>query len=178
MRRKLILLHLLFAGFMAPAFLLLSVSGGLYLVGVKGQTVSTPLALPPGASLDFQATDLDAEVRAFLARAGIDHDFEYVRDRGDTLDLRPTSRAYLSIARTEEGLRATRHEPDLQKAMIELHKGHGPRLFKLYQKAVAVALLAVVLGGVLVGLLAPVWRRTTLFSLAAGTLVFALLALL
>ena len=28
MRRKLIYLHLLFAGFMAPAFLLLAISGG------------------------------------------------------------------------------------------------------------------------------------------------------
>ena len=178
MRRKLIILHLLFAGFMAPAFLLLAVSGGLYLVGVKGQTSTAPVPLPPGAALDFDAADIDAEVRGFLTRSGIDHRFEYVRHRGDSLDLRPTSRTYLTIARTPDGLTATRHEPDLQKSMIELHKGHGPRLFKLYQKVVAVALLAVVLGGVAVGLLSPVWRRTTLVSLAAGTVVFAILVLL
>ena len=178
MRRKLILLHLLFAGLMAPAFLLLAVSGGLYLLGIKGTTQTTDLPVAAGATLDFDAADIDAAAQAFLAAAGIDHEFEYVKDRGDTLDLRPTSRPYLVLARTPDGVRVTRHEPDLQKSMIELHKGHGPSAFKLYQKVVAVALIGVVLGGVLVGLLAPVWRRTTIASVAVGTVVFAALALL
>lgn len=178
MRRTLILLHLVFAGVMAPAFILLAVSGGLYLVGIKGQAETTPLPLPAAATLDFDAGDIDAEVRRFLATAGIDHEFEYVKHRGDRLELRPTSRTYLSIERgAEGGLSAARHEPNLQKAMIELHKGHGPQAFKLYQKAVAIALIGVVLGGVLVGLLARTWRRTTIVSVAAGTVVFALLAL-
>ena len=178
MRRKLILLHLVFAGVMAPAFLLLAASGGLYLLGIKGTTASSPLPVAAGPTLDFGAADIDAATRRFLAQAGIDHDFEYVKHRGDSLDLRPTSRTYLTIAETTDGLRVTRHEPDLQKAMIELHKGHGPQLFKLYQKAVAVALIGVVLGGVVVGLLAPVWRRTTIVSVVIGTAVFAALALL
>ena len=178
MRRKLILLHLVFAGVMAPAFLLLAVSGGLYLLGVKGQTTATELPVAEGAALDLDAADIDAEARRFLAAAGIDHDFAYVKHRGETLDLRPTSRTYLVLAADEDGARVTRHVPDLQKSMIELHKGHGPQLFKLYQKMVAVALIGVVLGGVVVGLLAPVWRRTTVVSVVVGTLVFALLAVL
>ena len=178
MRRKLILLHLVFAGVMAPAFLLLAVSGGLYLLGVKGTTASAQVPVAAGASLDFGAADIDAATRRFLAEAGIEHDFEYVKHRGDTLDLRPTSRPYLVIAASEDGPRVARHEPDLQKAMIELHKGHGPQLFKLYQKVVAVALIGVVLGGVAVGLLAPVWRRTTIMSVVVGTAAFAALALL
>ena len=178
MRRKLILLHLVFAGVMAPAFLLLAISGGLYLLGIKGQTTQTPVPLPAAAALDFDAADIDAEVRGFLAAAGIEHEFEYVKHRGDRLELRPTSRSYLVLAETPEGLRAERHVPNLQKSMIELHKGHGPRAFKLYQKVVAVALIGVVLGGVLVGLLARSWRRITIVSVAVGTVVFAALALL
>ena len=178
MRRKLIFLHLVFAGFMAPAFIMLAVSGGLYLMGQKGTLESTEVALPAGAALDFGADTLEDDVRALLADAGIDHGFEYVRNRGTSIDLRPTSRTHLSIRQTPDGLRATRHDPDLQKSMIELHKGHGPRVFKLYQKVVAFTLITVVLGGVLVGLLARMWRKTTIISLIVGTAVFGLLALL
>lgn len=177
MRRKLIYLHLIFAGFMAPAFLLLALSGGAYLAGFKGETTDTPITLPADARLDFSADSLEADVRALLARAGVDHDFEYIRNRGTRIELRPTSRTYLSLAQTDNGLTATRHVPDLQKRMIELHKGHGPRLFKRYQQIVSLVLIGVVLGGVAVGLLAKAWRRPTIVAMAIGTAVFAVLVL-
>ena len=178
MRRKLIYLHLLFAGFMAPAFLLLAISGGGYLAGFKGETADSALSLPAGATLDFEADTLQADVRDLLERAGIDHDFEYIRNRGTRIELRPTSRTYIAFAQTPDGLRATRHVPNLQKSMVELHKGHGPRLFKRYQQVVSLVLIGVVLGGVLVGLLSRVWRRPTLVAMAVGTVVFFVLALL
>ena len=177
MRKTLVNLHLLLAGFMAPAFLLLAISGGLYLVGNKGKTETTPIALPAGAALDFGSETLEADVRALLGTAGIEHRFEYIRNRGTRIELRPTSRTYLEFAQTPDGLTATRHDPDFQKSMIELHKGHGPTLFKTYQKVVAVTLIGVVLGGVLVGLLARAYRRKTLVALVVGTIVFLLLAL-
>lgn len=176
-RRVLINLHLIFAGLMAPAFLLLATSGGLYLMNIKGTTTDTPVPLAADAALDFSSATLDADVRALLAQNNIDHRFEYIRDRGTTIELRPTSRTYLTLSQTPDGLTATRHNPDLQKSMIELHKGHGPSLFKLYQKFVAIFLIAVVLGGVLVGLLAKAYRGKTLISLAAGTVIFLILAL-
>lgn len=177
-RRVLINLHLIFAGLMAPAFLLLATSGGLYLMNIKGTTTDTSVTLVDGAALDFKSATLEADVRVLLVRSDIDHRFEYIRDRGNTIELRPTSRTYLSLSQTPDGLTATRHDPDLQKSMIELHKGHGPSLFKLYQKFVALFLIAVVLGGVLVGLLSKAYRKKTLASLAVGTVIFLLLALL
>ena len=176
-RRLLITLHLIFAGIMAPAFLLLAVSGGLYLINIKGTTQTSSVPLTANATLDFESPTLDQEVRTLLSTSGIDHDFEYVRNRGASIELRPTSRTYLSIAQTPEGLSATRHVPDLQKSMIELHKGHGPKAFKTYQKLVAILLLAVVLGGVLVGLMSQAYRFKTVISLIGGTLLFLVLAL-
>jgi hypothetical protein len=176
-RRLLINLHLIFAGIMAPAFLMLATSGGLYLLNIKGTTTDTPVALAEGAALDFKSETIDADVRALLVRNGIDHDFEYIRDRGQTIELRPTSRTYLSISQTSDVLSATRHDPDLQKSMIELHKGHGPTLFKLYQKLVALLLIGVVLGGVLVGLLSQAYRGKTIGALVIGTVLFLILAL-
>jgi len=177
-RRLLINLHLIFAGIMAPAFLLVAISGGLYLINIKGTTTDTPVTLVDGAALDFESPILDTQVRNLLSQSGVDHDFEYIRNRGSKIELRPTSRTYLSLSQTPNGLSATRHKPDLQKSMIELHKGHGPSLFKLYQKLVAILLIGVVLGGVLVGLLSQAYRGKTIASLVIGTVLFLFLALI
>ena len=178
-RKTLINLHLLFAGFLAPAFLLVAISGGLYLIGNKGSSASEAIVLPAGSALDFKSTTIDADVRALLASAGIEHKFGYVKSRGASkIHLRPTNRTYLEFNQTEDGLRAKRVSPDFQGAMMELHKGHGPKLFKLYQKLAALGLIGVVFGGVLVGLLARVYRRKTLGALAAGSILFLILALL
>jgi len=98
MRKTLINLHLLFAGFLAPAFLLMAISGGLYLIGNKGEFKAAPIALPAGAALDFKSPTIEADVNSLLARAGIDHKFGYVKDRGaNKIHLRPTNRTYLEF---------------------------------------------------------------------------------
>ncbi|PHS37490.1 MAG: hypothetical protein COA91_09855 [Robiginitomaculum sp.] len=177
LRQILVTLHLLFAGFMAPAFLLVAISGGLYLLGFKGQTTAQVVELPASASLDFTSKTLEADVRALLADAGVEHRFEYVKTRGDDkIHLRPTSRRYIEMQQTNAGLTAALVTPNLQAAMMELHSGHGPKLFKLYQKFVAAALLLVIFGGVMVGLLARAYRRKTIAALGFGTLVFWVLA--
>ncbi|MEE9329902.1 MAG: hypothetical protein V3V30_07155, partial [Parvularculaceae bacterium] len=62
-----------------------------------------------------------------------------------------------------------------QASLMELHKGHGPQLFKTYQKLVALGLMVVVLGGLVVGILAPLYRRKTLIACGIGLLGFVLL---
>lgn len=177
MRKNLILIHLLLASFVAPAFLLLATSGGLYLFGIKGSVQSEAIALPGDANLDFSAPDLAQSVRQFLTANQINHDFEYIKNRGSLLQTRPTSRTYLEFKQSENGLSLTRQTPDLQKSMIELHKGHGPSNFKTYQKLVAFALLVSVITGLWMGLASPAWRRKTLVASAAGLLLFVVLAL-
>ena len=178
LRKTLINLHLLFAGFLAPAFILMAVSGGLYLIGNKGEFKAAPISLPAGAALDFKSATIEDDVKALLASAGIEHKFGYVKSRGaNKIHLRPTNRTYLEFVNTPEGLTASRVTPNFQGSMIELHKGHGPKLFKLYQKVVALGLIGVVLGGVMVGLLARAYRRKTLTALAIGTILFLILAL-
>jgi hypothetical protein len=177
-RRLFILAHLWFAGLLAPAFLLVAVSGGLYLIGNKGEFKSTPVTLPASASLNFQSPSLEQDVRDLLASADIDHKFEYIRNRGTVIQLRPTSRTYLEFRQSDAGLTATRKVPDLQGKLIELHKGHGPQAFKTYQKFVAIGLLGVVFGGILVGLLAKAYRRQTLIAVVIGTVIFYILAFL
>ena len=175
-RRLLTLAHLWFAGLLAPAFLLVAISGGLYLTGNKGEFKSTPVTLPASASLDFKSPTLEQDVRDLLKTANIDHKFEYVRNRGTVIQLRPTSRTYLEFRQTDTGLTAARKVPNFQGKIMELHKGHGPQLFKLYQKAVALGLIGVVFGGILVGLLAKAYRRQTIIAVVVGSIIFFILA--
>jgi len=174
-RKYLILAHLWLAGLMAPAFALHAISGGLYLMDIKGEASTERVSLPAGAELDFKSPTLEEDVRAFLKTANLKHDFEYVRNRGNVIQLRPTSKTYLQFTQTPQGLTAVRVKPDTVYSLMELHKGHGPQMFRSYQKLVAALLLLVVLGGVLVGLMAKAYRRQTVIAVVIGTVVFVLL---
>jgi len=157
LRKYLVLAHLWAAGLMAPAFALHAISGGLYLMNIKGEAATERVALPANASLDFKSETLEADVRTLLTTA-----------------LRPTSKTYLEFRQTPQGLSAMRVKPNTVRSMMELHKGHGPKLFKSYQKLVALLLLGVVFGGILVGLLAKAYRRHTIIAVVAGVISFIL----
>ncbi|MDE0205812.1 MAG: hypothetical protein OXP66_07285 [Candidatus Tectomicrobia bacterium] len=170
------LVHLCAAAFLAPVVLLMAVSGGLYLFGIKGNVTETPVDLAPGASLDLAAADLEAAVRQLLSDAGIEHRFVYLKREDGILTTRPTSRVHYVLRVDEDGVRVTRSEPSIQKRLIDLHKGHGPTAFKALQKVLAVGLLAVVGTGFWLGLSA-VWLRVRMAAVAAaGLLLFILLA--
>ena len=84
-RKTLIQLHLTAAAFFTPVLLLIACSGGLYLLGYKGNVHSTPVSIPQGISIDINSTDLDATVRKLLQRLNQPSDFEYVKQKGATL---------------------------------------------------------------------------------------------
>ena len=175
LRRLLILLHLFAASFMAPAFGLVAITGGLYLVGGGEKVEKTKIALPAGATLDFKSANLDADVRALLKQSNIEVDFGYIKNRGTRLETRPTSRTYVTIAQTPNGLSANVNKPNLQKAMMEIHKGHGPKILRTYHKLVALALFLVIFGGFMVGILAKAYRKKTIAALTLGTLFYVAL---
>ena len=169
-------LHLCVAALLAPVVLLMAVSGGLYLLGIKGKVTETPVDLAPGAALDLAAPDLEAAVRHLLADAGIEHRFEYLKREDGTLTTRPTSRVHYVLHVDQDGVRATRNVPDVQKRLIELHKGHGPSAFKTLQKVLAAGLLVIVGTGFWLGLSATGLRVRMAAISAAGLLLFILLA--
>ena len=177
-KRALIHIHLYAAAFLAPMVILVSISGGLYLIGIKGSVSSTPVALPAGSSIDPKSPTLDDDMRVLLEAAGVEHDFEYLKVSGDTLLTRPTSRIHYQVNVGGDTLEMQRNVPDLQHRMIELHKGHGPQLFKQFQKVMAVGLLVILISGLAMGLVAKRLRARTMGIVAAGLLIFLLLVLL
>ena len=48
-------LHLSAAVFMAPTLLLVAISGGLYLIGVKGKVINIAIEVPGGRTIDQES---------------------------------------------------------------------------------------------------------------------------
>jgi hypothetical protein len=175
MRITWIRFHLVAASFFSLALLVMAISGGGYLLDFKGETTATVIQAD-SLQLDFQSETLEQDVRAGLASIGIDHDFEYLRVGGTSAVTRPTSRLYYELKQVGEGVAVTRHEPDIQKVLVELHKGHGPQLFKTFQKFMALGLMFVLLTGLWLGLSSRGLRMQTAISAGAGVVVFLVLA--
>ena len=176
-RNTLIKAHLYLAAFVAPFVFLVAISGGLYLIDIKGSYATTPVALPEGATIDPDSPTLKEDFSSLLSNAGVDHNFGYVKKDGNTLTTRPTSRTNYKITINEDGLEMQKQVPSFQKRMIELHLGHGPILFKQFQRLMAVGVLLIVTLGLILGLTAANLRISTLVTTGAGLLVFLILFL-
>lgn len=174
-RTLLVRFHMYLAAFFAPAVLLVALSGGLYLLDIKGK-VEQETIYTGDITIDSNSASLHADVSSLLSAAGVTaHNFEYVKVKGDTLYTRPTSTEHYIIKTGANRTEVILARPDLQGTMIELHKGHGPELFKTFQKVFAVALIFIILSGLWLGISAARLRKSTLLTAAAGALVFALL---
>ena len=172
MRSLWIKIHLYVAAFFLPMLLAMATSGGLYLFGVKGSVDSTPVTLSITQTLSPDSGTLDSDVRELLNANGIDHDFEYIKVSGSTLITRPTSSEYYEFTNYQDEVQVTLNRPDLIKSLVELHKGHGPLLFKDLQKLMALGLLIILLSGFWLGTSSPALRVPTLLTSVAGLVVF------
>ena len=177
-RTLFITIHMYLAAFFAPFIFLVSISGGLYLVGVKGSLQQDPVYQTEGIAIDTKSLTLKADVDALLVAAGVsDYDYEYVKVKGSTLHTRPTSRQHYIIELGEE-VEVIKAQPSLQAALMELHKGHGPTTFKTFQKFFALGLFFIVASGLCLGLSALGLRKRTLLIFLGGGSTFAFAALL
>jgi hypothetical protein len=175
-RSLFITIHMYLSAFFAAFVLLVSISGGLYLLGVKGSIAKeTVYSAPASAGLSASLNDppaLKAAVEALLAEAGVqDYRFEYVKVKGSTLYTRPTSRAHFVIE-LADGVSVTRATPSLQAAMMELHMGHGPGAFKNFQKVFAAGLIFIIMSGLWLGLSSSRLRARTLGAAGLGAAAF------
>jgi len=179
MQRKFVLkIHMYIAAFFAPAVLLVAISGGLYLTGVKGKVDQETIYRSEAAAIDVESATLSEDVTAVLAKAGVaDYEFEYVKVKGKKLYTRPTSSEHYIIDLRANAVEVIHARPSLQSRMVELHKGHGPTAFKTFQKLFAVGLILMIVSGLWLGVSATRLRRSTLLTAGAGTAVFVLLLL-
>ena len=176
-RALLIKLHLYCSAFFAAAIVLVAVSGGLYLIGIKGTIEQMPVGtLATGQQLLLDPSE--AKVQAALASLGVsDFEFEYVKQKGSQLITRPTTRPFYTLDISGEEVVVQYNEPSLQKRMIELHMGHGPTAYKTYQQVFAAGMLFIILTGLWLGLSSARLRFSTAVISGAGVILFLWLAL-
>lgn len=175
-RKLLITIHLYLSAFFAPAVLLVSISGGLYLVGIKGEVEQQSIYVGEPNIIDSSSQTLKKDVSNLLKQAGVgEFAFEYVKVKGSTLYTRPTSKDHYILKLGSDGVEVISAQPSLQKKMIELHMGHGPSAFKTFQKLFAVGLVFVIVSGLWLGMSSAPLRRTTSITLAVGLIVFGIL---
>jgi hypothetical protein len=173
MSRKLFVsIHLYLAAFFSPFVIVMAVSGGLYLLDYEGETSRTVVGHIDGARLDAKSPNLSADVSSLLTSLNIDTRVEEVKVRGDNFYTRPSSRLNYTLRQTESGVDVEEVDPNLQATLLELHKGHGPKLYVVLEKIFALGLVLIMLSGLYLGWMSPMYRRKTLFISGAGLLVF------
>ena len=103
-------------------------------------------------------------------------EFEYVKKKGGQLITRPTTRAFYTLDIQEDEITVQYNEPSLQKRMIELHMGHGPGAYKIYQQIFAAGMLFIMLSGLWLGLSSVRLRVSTALISGSGLALFLWLA--
>lgn len=171
-------LHLIFAALMFPAVLMFLVTGGLYTWGNKGEwheekaviTLAEPLAgLDEGAMKSVVLAQLqERDIATPSGKSSING------DGADTSFTWTGARSDVKLSTLDDPLQAevTIKSASLHRWLVQLHKGKGSTVFKVYATFLAITLLLLVLSGIIMGLQVKALRRITIVSMGAGAAVF------
>lgn len=170
-RTTLINIHLTLSSFFLPFLLMMPLTGVLYLAGQKGEVVKE-LVYTINEKMPSDSLERENFLKEQFLRFDQDYKYEYIRSSGSTHIMRPTSRDFYTVIETEEGIEVYKSRPNLLSKLIELHKGHGPGIFRVLEVFFGFALLLIVISGLCLTLSVKTYRKKGLISLALGILVF------
>ena len=167
-RATVIKIHLALASLFLPFLLLIPLSGGLYLIDQKGEQIKTEAFK---VDVPVPSENPDDFFRQQFNERGLDFDFEYIRVNGNDLTFRPSSRVHYMASKSESGATVYKLEPDLIRRLMEIHKGHGPKLIKWLQTGFALAIILVTLSGVYLAINVPAYAKTMGICFGMGLLL-------
>ena len=154
-----------------------AISGGLYLFGEKGTTQKEILYSGVSTEFNVNAQDVKLELTKVLQKFGEDASFETANGGSDFFFTRPTSKTFYVFEIKDEHLEFAKQTPNLNEIIVELHKGHGPKAFKIFQQILAIGLLFIVVSGLWLSLSSPMLRNKSLLASSLGGAIFLTLAL-
>ena len=174
MSRKILFnIHFYLSCFFTPFLMLMAITGTSYLFGFKGSSESV---LVEKALIFESGQNKEKKVREVLEKIDAEYNFEYLKDRGSSIQTRPTTRAYYNFKKNEQQtFDLYRVSPNFLSRIIEVHKGHGPGLLKYFEKLLGFSLLLIVLSGFFMALKINNRKKSALLTSSLGAL--ALLAL-
>jgi hypothetical protein len=163
--------HLILASALMPFLLIMPLSGVFHLIGIKETTVNEhAFTISDPVPTDTKAKELFFNEQFKINK--IDFKFEYIKDTGKELIFRPTSKTYYTAISQPDGLvNVYKSQPNLPKKLIELHKGHGPRLMRTLEIIFGFALIIIALSGVWIALVTKPYRKPMAISFLIGATV-------
>lgn len=172
-RKTLINIHLILTAFFLPFLLHMPLSGTLYLLGIKGE-VHRELAFTSTESFEMNKESILEQFK----KNGIDYNFEYIRGNGKNVTLRPSSKVHYQVHQKGNVTEFTKLSPNFVASMMELHKGHGPQLFKTLETVFGVGLLLTTISGVLLLFGVSAYLSMAMIPFGIGTVLFLLTVLI
>ncbi len=172
-RKIMIYLHLGLASLFMPMLLLMPFTGAMYIWGFKGEETKTA-AFKLTETIPAEVAEQSSFFREQFKKAGIDYNFESVRVAKADVLFRPQSRDYY-VANLAEGGEWTmsKVEPTLLRRLIEIHKGHGPNLMRIFESIFGIALILTTLSGLWLAWTVKAYRSVTLVSFGVGAAIIA-----
>ncbi len=170
-RPLLIQIHLGLASLYLPLLLMMPMTGGLYLLGFKGSETKTE-AFKTEAPLPVEKSEWRTFFNQQFENQKIDFQFEEIKEAGNDFLLRPSSRTHYSATKNSDStLTFFKIEPNLLKKLVEIHKGHGPKLMKWFEISFGVALILTALSGLWLSITVPKYKKITWISFGIGSAI-------
>ncbi len=165
-RGRWINIHLTLVGFFIPLLFIIPLSGTQYLLGIKGEATKTE-----AFRIDRPFSKEADIIKKALHVKDPDFEFEYVKNKGSYVILRPSTRDHYQVSGDETQMIFTKVSPNWIKILQELHFGHGPKLIKNLQIIFGIAFFLVILSGF--ALMVSLKKKLPLFlgTIVAGTLI-------
>ncbi len=170
-RSTLVTLHLGLSALFMPFLLILPLSGGLYLLDIKGEQAKVEAFKIAGP---VPGENTDAFFREQFKANNIDFDFEYIRVNNNDFTFRPSSRVHYMATKSEAGATVYKLEPDILRRFMEIHKGHGPKIIRWLETAFALALILVTVSGIYLAVTVPAYRKILGGGFAVGLIIMLL----
>ena len=167
-RKTLIEIHLYLALFFMPFLLMMPITGISYLLGQKGASEQSVVftvneAVPKDTRNNW--------IRTQFEQNNIDFTWEEIKESGDSLILRPSSKQHYVLKMSDGQTQFINVKPNFMLKMIELHKGHGPSWFKILEEAFGVGLLLVSFSGLWLAFGMKAYRKKIVISFALGMII-------
>lgn len=170
-RNYIVKTHLILASLLMPFLLLMPLSGVFYLLDIKGETVNE-FSFVVSEPIPFEAEAKIQFFREQFKKNNIDFEFESIKDAGKELIFRPTTKLYYTaILIPENDIRVYKSKPNLVKKLIELHKGHGPKILRILEIIFGISLITIALSGVWIAVITKPYRKPMLISFSIGAIV-------
>jgi hypothetical protein len=175
--------HLIFAALLLPVLLMFAITGAFYTWGIKGSFETTEYDIVLSQPLQKDPEYLQQWLEDVLEIKGIAVPSGKGKIKGNNKNYHyewTGSARVVSVAPSSNALIAqlTIDESSYYRYLVQLHKGKGGIVFKVYAAILAIGLVLIGISGVIMALRMPKYRVLTQRYLALGALLFIILLLL